>query len=242
MIVLGSRGDEANMIVTMHQPEHLIWLGLVDKISKSDTFVVLDNVQFRKNYYQNRNKIRNRERWVWLTVPIKKHSLNTKIIDIEISYNQKWQEKYFTLLKLSYKDTKYFEKYFPDIKKIIDKKYKYLSDLNIDLIKFILKCFGIKKRIIKSSDLDLGTINSGGSDVVLKHCLKLGTKKFLSGQYGKDYLKLDDFKKNGIKVIFHKFKHPVYHQLAKPFIPEMSSIDLLFNYGPESKKILKIKK
>ena len=45
------------MIITIHQPEHLPWLGLLNKIAKADKFVILDSVQFEKNYFQNRNKI-----------------------------------------------------------------------------------------------------------------------------------------------------------------------------------------
>ena len=94
------------MIATIHQPEHLIWLGLIDKISRADVFVILDTVQFRKNYYQNRNKIRinAKEGWAWITVPTKKQPLKTKIEDIEIS-NIAWKEHYLALLEINYSIT-----------------------------------------------------------------------------------------------------------------------------------------
>jgi hypothetical protein len=225
------------MIVTIHQPEHLIWLGLVDKISKADIFVILDTVQYRKNYFQNRNKIRTQKGWTWLTVPVKKHPLKTKIIDVEISYNQDWLKRYLNLIQVNYQEAKYFNKFYPILEKTILKKYQHLSDLNSELIGFILSQFEIKPKIFKASELNLPEIK-GGSKIVLEICKALSADTYLSGISGKDYLKLSDFKAAGIKVIFHQFYHPIYKQLYEPFIPCMSSIDLLFNYGSKAKNIL----
>lgn len=220
------------MIITIHQPEHLIWLGLVDKISRADTFVVLNTVQFRKNYFQNRNKIKTRDGWTWLTVPTKKHSLKTKISDIEISYDQNWIENYLSSIKNSYKKAKYFSLYHPDIKKIILKKHKYLLDLNLELIKYILEQFEVKTKIILASELKTPQVE-GGSNKVLEICKKLSADTYLSGISGKDYLNLSDFETNKIKVIFQDFGYSD---------DTLSSIDLLFNYGPKSKDILWKKK
>lgn len=225
------------MIITIHQPEHLIWLGLVDKISRADTFVILDNVQFRKNYFQNRNKIRTEKGWTWLTIPVKKHPLDTKISEIEISYNQDWIEHYLGLIKNNYREAKYFSWFYPGLEKIILKKYRYLLNLNLKLIKYILKQFEVKTKIIRNSELKLPEIK-GGSKTVLEICRTLSADIYLSGISGKDYLDLPAFESSGIKVIFQEFCHPAYKQLRDPFIPCMSSIDLLFNYGPKSKDIL----
>lgn len=225
------------MIITIHQPEHLIWLGLIDKISKSDTFVVLDTVQFRKNYFQNRNKIRTKTGWQWLTVPIKKHPLKTLIKEIEISKTINWQEDYLALLEENYRKTKYFLDYFPKIKKIILEKDKFLTELNLKLINLILELFDLKIQQIKASELNLSK-NLKGSRLILEICKKLKAKTYLAGISGKDYLRLAEFKSEGMKVIFHQFDQPIYRQVFEPFIPGMSSIDLLFNYGPKVKNIL----
>lgn len=228
------------MIVTIHQPEHLIWLGLVDKISQADIFVILDTVQFEKNYFQNRNKIRTNtnEGWKWLTVSVVKKSFDTKIKDMEISYNDDWTKKYLNILRESYKKAEFFSNYYPKIEGLILEKNKYLTDLNFKLIKFVLESFGVSdKKIIRSSEMDLPEIK-GGTEVNLSICKKLSAETYLSGRSGKDYLDTKPFSYNNIKVIFHEFNHPEYKQLYEPFIPYMSSIDLLFNYGPEAKDIL----
>jgi len=231
------------MIVTIHQPEHLIWLGLIDKISKADIFVVLDTVQFRKNYYQNRNKIRTnkKEGWTWLTVPIKKQPLETKIKDIEIS-DIAWKERYLLLLEVNYAKAPYFRTYYPKIKKIINENYSKLHDLNIELLFFTLNCFDLEnKKIIKSSEMNIRK-DSTGSDTVLEICKAVNADTYLAGSFGPDYLNAEDFKKAGIKIDVHSFEHPTYKQQHEPFIPFMSSIDLLFNHGPTAKNILWNKK
>lgn len=228
------------MIVTIHQPEHLIWLGLVKKIDDADVFVILDSVQYRHGYVQNRNRIRtgSEQGWEWLTVPTVKHPLDTQIKDIEISYNVDWTKKYLNALRTNYGSAKYFKTYFPGIENIILKKHKMLVDLNIELIMFILKSFGIsEKKILRSSEIDIGDAK-GGSDVILGLCKQLGTKHYLAGPSGRDYLKLDDFEKEGIQVTFHEFHHPTYSQLHEPFMPGMSSIDMLFCHGQEVRDLL----
>lgn len=225
------------MIVTIHQPEHLVWLGLIKKISDSDVFVVLDSVQFEKNYFQNRNKIRTKEGWMWLTVPIKKAPLSTPIKDIKISYDQNWQKKYLNSLQIHYGKTPFFKMYYPKIEEIILMNHTHIVDLNIELLKWMLQEFGItKKEIIRSSTLDIKD-GIGGSNVCLEICRKFEQCSYLAGPSGKDYLVMDDFRKHKIEVNFHDFKHPEYKQIHGGFVPYMSALDILFNIGGEVKNI-----
>jgi len=226
------------MIVTIHQPEHLVWLGLLNKISQADTFVIFDNTQFKKNYFENRNKIKVKDGWIWLTVPVKEHSLATHIKDVEISYDKNWKKKYLTSLRQNYSRTKFFDVYYPRIECIINKNYKLLIDLNLDLLFFLLDAFGIHKNVVKSSELKLpGGIN-GGSDWCLEICKAVRADVYLAGSTAKDYLDEDSFKKSNIKLFFHKFDHPVYNQINGDFQPFMSAVDALFNLGEDAKKLV----
>jgi hypothetical protein len=224
--------------IGIHQPEHLPWLGFIHKVMSVDEFVLLDNVQFRKKYFQNRNKIRTNEGEQWLMVPLKKFHSDQKINKIEISYDQDWQSKNLNRIKNEYIKAKYFGEYFQDFVKIYKTKFKLLSDLNIELIKFILQKFGICTKLYISSEL-LDDVGQGGTNVNLNICKKLNADIYLSGVFGKNYLDISKFEKANIKVEFQDFKHPVYKQLYDPFIPNMSSIDLLFNYGADSLSIIK---
>lgn len=225
------------MIITIHQPEHLPWLGLIDKISKADIFVTLDTVQYEKKYFQNRNKIRTKNGFSWLTAHVKKFSSNTVIKDMELSYEHNWVNHNLNLLKTHYSKAEFFDRYFNKIEKILIKKHIKLAELNCELIDMILESFGIKTKIVKASDLGLDEVN-GGTMVNFSICKALSATLYLSGISGKDYLDLSVFENVNIKVSFQEFHHPIYKQQYEPFIPCMSSIDLLFNYGPESKDIL----
>ncbi len=226
------------MIVTIHQPEHLPWLGLIDKISRADLFVVLDTVQYRKNYFQNRNKIRNAKGYAWITVPVKKVPLATRIQDIEIVSNQEWTTRYITLLKEAYKKLPAFDSFFPLIESIIKNGYAHLADLNFALLKLLLDAYQIDVKMIKSSELSLPEGLSGAHDVVYETCKAVSATEYISGISGSDYLDQAAFDKAGIKVIYQEFYHPVYKQAYEPFMACMSSIDLLFLYGDEARSML----
>ena len=222
-------------VVTIHQPEHLPWLGFFQKISQADLFVFLDSVQFRKNYFQNRNKIRTANGWTWLSVPVKKN-INTLIKDVEIDNNQNWRRKCWNSFFFAYNKAPFFREY----SNILEKKYKQdwinLCELNIQLIKQFLGFLSLEPVILRSSEIDAC---GKGSDLILDICKKVNADTYVSGIFGKEYLKLSDFKEAGIEVIFQGFHHPIYKQLYEPFIPGMSIIDLLFNHGPDSLDIIR---
>lgn len=222
------------MIVTIHQPEHMPWLGFFHKISKADVFVILDNVQFRKNYFQNRNKIRTANGWSWITVPVS-HDSGSLIRDVKIAQSARWEEKWWKSLYLSYTKSKYFNLYGEAIHAVINTPNPALSELNIALIDLMRGFLDIKNRIILASELD---VCGCGSDLVLNICKKLKADEYLSGISGKEYLNAADFVKAGISLTYQEFHHPIYKQLYEPFLPCMSIIDLLFNRGPKSLDII----
>lgn len=207
-------------MITIHQPEHMPWLGLFDKINKSDTFVILDTVQFSKNYFQNRNRIGiSDEDFQWITVPVAKHSLDTKIKDIRIA-KVSWKGKYLETIRKIYKGTPYFSKYYPVIESLINKEYEFLSELNIDILWFLLNEFKIGVTLKLASKMDLPETH-GGNEVVMGICKAMGATKYLAGSGGRDYMDLDYFKNNGVEV---EFNDPHFED-------HLSAIDKLFRYG-----------
>lgn len=216
---------------TIHQPEHLVWLGFINKASSVEGFVLLDSVQFKKNNVQNRNRIRSKDTFMWLTVPIKKHSINTLIKDVEIIHDGKWQKKYLTSLKVNYGRAPFFKKYFPKIEKILNKKHKFLVDLNIDLIEFAFSSFGMKSvKLIRSSEIKMSK-GVKKSDLVLEICKSVNAKIYLSGVDGKNYINKEGFKKENIDIVFQDFKNPIYEIKDFKYIPNLSFIDYLFIIG-----------
>lgn len=226
-----------NKVVTIHQPYYLPWLGYLHKVSQADVFIILDTVQFKKNSFINRVQIKSDTKPIWLTVPVKKHILKTPIKDIEISSNQEWVERQLNQITSNYKKAKYFDLYFSLISEKLRKDYKSLSELNIALIKLLLKCYSIETKLLIASDIQIFNIK-GGTEITLELSKTLNAETYLSGQFGKNYLDLSKFDSEKIKVIFHSFQHPLYSQIKEPFLSGLSSIDLLFNYGENAKDVL----
>lgn len=226
------------MIVAIQQPEHLPWLGFFHKMLSVDEFIYLDNVQFKKRYFENRNKIRtnNKPGFEWITVPVKsKGRFIQKINEVEIDYAMDWQRKYLNKLKQNYNKAEYFERVFPEIEHIIKNSYKKLVELNISLINCVRNYLDIKTPVIFASDI----CNGKGSELILELCVRKKANTYLSGPDGRNYLKLEDFFRNNIEIKYHDYQHPVYKQLQGSFISHSSIIDLLFNYGKGSVKIIK---
>ena len=221
--------------ISIHQPVYLPWLGFIEKVISSEKFVFLDDVQFEKNGFQNRNKIRTYDGEMWLTVPVKVKS-QTLLKDVKINYSVDWINKHKKSIIQNYKKAEFFDNYWLELEKIYDEKYEYLVELNIEIIKFLFNKLKIKTKTLFSSELH---ISDKGSNRILEICKILNADRYISGISGKKYLLIDDFERQKIKLEFQNFQHPTYEQIFDPFYPNMAMIDLLFNEGERSLKIIK---
>lgn len=222
------------MRLAIHQPEHLPWLGFFNKMSMADVYVILDNVQYVKGNYQNRNRIMGTNGPQWINVPVNnKGRLESTILDMTFAdeTNPNWRKKYLNTIYCSYHKYPYFEEIYSYFEKIMDKNYKYLYDFNVDMIYYFANLLKIHPQFIRASELE---VQGKKSDLVLSICKELKADIYISGEGGRHYMHLEDFKNAGIDVVFQKYIHPVYLQkTGKEFEPYMSIIDLLFNVGPE---------
>ena len=220
------------MIIAIHQPNYLPYLGFFDKMKKSDTFVIYDDAQFEKGDFQHRNKIRIYHGWKWLTVPVEKkhvpiHEIRIKN-EVATLKGVRWADSHFKDIRDNYKDTPHYNIYENEIKIIYEKRYDKLLDLNMAVINLLKDAFDINTKIVFSSEL--GFI-SKSTERVVEIVEALSGDVYLSGPRGRDYLDVSLFEKKGIKVKFQDFRHPVYKQRYEDFIPNMSTIDALFNVG-----------
>ncbi len=221
--------------VSIHQPGYIPWMGFFKKIQSSNTFVFLDDVQFEKNGWHNRNKIKMSENWMWLTIPVKA-KLGMNLNEIKIDYSSNWINKHKRSIELNYSKTKFFKEYWGRLEKIFEKKHEFLIDLNIEVINEILEILDIKRKIILSSSLN---ITKKKSERILEICKSVNASNYISGIMGEGYLDIEEFEKNAITVNIQDYQHPIYKQNYEPFLPNMSIIDLLFNQGSDSKEILR---
>lgn len=229
------------MIISAHQPQYLPWLGFFDKIDKSDCFVFLDTVQYKVREFQNRNKIRTKDGWIWLTVPVK-HVSGERVAlgDVEIDNSGDWAEEHQKSLEAWYMKAPYFKAHFPFFEKLYHERRDKLIDLNIEIIRYVLTALGIQTPVKLESEI--GTTKKS-TDRIIEICKKLNAHTYLSGSGGKDYLEEEKFEENGIKLLYQDFKHPRYPQRfideQHPFLPYMCVVDLLFNEGEKSLEIIR---
>ncbi len=223
------------MLITIHQPQYLPWLGYLDKIDKADVFVILDNVQFKKNEWQNRNRIKTAQGCQWITVPVL-YRLPEKINEVRINNKTNWSRKHLQALITNYSKSTYFDNYKSFFEDIFSRSWDHLVDVNIEIIKFLIIALELKTKLVMASDLKL---REEPTERLIDICKTLNGNKYLAGKDGNKYMNLELFDKEGIEVIFHDFKHPVYNQLFGDFEPYLSAIDLLFNCGDNSLEILR---
>ena len=173
------------MILTIHQPEFMPWLGFLDKASLADTIVLLDNVQYRHKYFQNRNKIKDiNGKDIWLNVPVIRNGKTRNIgliKDIKIDNNQNWDKKILKTIEFNYRKSPYFTKYYPLLEEIFSHKWDKLVDLNINIIKIAFDLLNNKTEIIRSSELG---IEGNGEKLILDICKHFHPKQYISGPTG----------------------------------------------------------
>lgn len=210
------------MILTAHQPMYLPWMGLFDKIAKSDVFVSFNMVQFQRDRFINRNLIKTKNGTMLLTIPIKGNKHGT-LYDTQIDNNQNWRKKHWRSICQSYSKSRYFSLYAPPLENIYKREWKYIAELNEHLIRWFMGCLDIKTKFLFASDYKF---KGKKSDLVLDMCKQLKADTFIFGGHGKNYANVRAFNDAGIKAIFQET-----HTFSN-----LSIIDLLFNQGEKSRE------
>ena len=225
------------MIIGISQPTFLPWCGYMALIEKVDEFIFLDDVQFERRSWHQRNYIKVLNKKFLLSIPVlSKGKRLQKINETKINYEKDFTDKIVLTLTQSYSKSPYFDRYSSDIFKILKNKYKLISELNINLIKFFFKVLEIKTKFDYSSKLDL---SSKGSDLIVDICKIKKCSKYISTIGSKSYLKKKDFDLNNIDLKFYEFEHKLYQQRGSMFLSNLSALDILLNLGPSAKLYLK---
>jgi hypothetical protein len=230
------------MIVAVHQPHFLPWLGYLDRMMKADLFVILDHVQFERRNYQNRTQIRLDGRAHWLTVPVRQRSQQERIIDKLVDNPpatdaRAWGADHVRTLRHAYRDAPCLEDYAPTLRQILEARWERLVDLNQALLDFLRDALHIRTPMVRSSELEVTGVRS---DLILNLCRVAGADTYLAGMGGsRGYLDGEAFAAAGIKLAWQEFRHPVYAQCGGgEFMPGLSAVDLLFNHGDAARGVL----
>ena len=239
-VVCPHNGEQFTMpsgkTVAIHQPNYIPWIGYFCKILKADTFVFLDNVQFSRGGYANRNKINAPNGPIWLTQPVP-HKKGTYQVTDEVEFSDStWKQVHLNLISRYYRRAGAYDRFFERLKDAYLKNESCkLVDFNIALIQQITTWLGLATKFVRASELGVRGRPPWLNPSI---CQAVGASTYLSGMGGKHYQDESAFEALGIELVYSDFQHPTYPQLSSEFTPNLSIIDLLLNCGDESAQIL----
>jgi hypothetical protein len=223
-------------VVGIMQPTYFPWVGYFEMIQASDVFVLLDDVHFNKNSWQQRNCIKGPSGRIWLTVPVfKKGSRFQKINKVRINDQENWAKKHLKSLEAVYAKSPYFDRYIERFRELFHNEWEYLVDLTVASIRLLMEQIGITTPLQLSSAME---ITQAGNEKVVEICKNVGANALYDTAGSVEFIDVEIFQEVDIQVIFQDYHHPEYQQLHGEFISHMSTVDLLFNEGPRSLDII----
>lgn len=225
------------MIIAANQPYFFPYPGFFYKAYLSDMFIILDNVQFpRGTTWTTRNRFKNSQGTLWMTVPVKKKGLGLqRVNDVEICRDDRWEKKHAKSIAAAYSKAPYYQAHMPFVEKLYSSRFERLIDLNMEIIRYLMKHLQIHTPLMRLSELG---IEAKGSRLLAEICKSMKASIFLTQNAAIKYLDQEPFKDKG--VIVKTFKPPqlIYPQLWGDFIPNLSALDLVFTCGPKAHDIM----
>jgi hypothetical protein len=231
-------GRAAGRTLAVLQPGYLPWLGFFDLLDRADVFVIYDDVDFDKNGWRNRNRIKTGQGVSWLSVPVLTSGRSGQLVnETAIDKNQFWQRKHIRSIREAYAKAPYFHDYVEPLSELLSRPWERLVDLDMALIALMASWLGLGDKPMPLSS-GLG-IPRGRNERLLAMCERFDADTYLSGNLAKTYLDVEAFRQQGVRVEWQDYVHPVYDQLHGRFEPHLSALDLIFNAGPDSLDVIR---
>jgi hypothetical protein len=221
------------------QPSYIPWRGYFHQIAKADVFIFLDDVQYDRRGWRNRNRIKTRQGSIWLTIPVQAKGSRQSCVTIDqirIDNAQGWQRKHLDALRHSYRRAPYFEEYEPVLAEFYGREYELLADFTIDVTRYLARSLGITTtRFMRASTL---AAEGAKTDRLLSLLQQVKATHYISGPSAKSYLEEDRFRSAGITLEYMEYSYPEYPQFYPPYDPAVSVLDLLFMCGPRASELI----
>lgn len=228
----------SNKTLMVLQPSYIPWLGFWEMLISSDIILIYDNVQFDKNGWRNRNKIKTPDGSSWITIPVLQSGrFGQKNYEVECATNKIWAKKHLKTFINFYKKSPYFDEIYELCEKILNKPSSKLLDIQLSFLQEIAMYLDIDTQFILSSEVIIDESENRELRLI-NYCKQLKCNIYINGSSGKELYSKDEFLKHNINLLFQKYEHPIYPQRYGDFIPYLSILDLLFNCGKNSKKII----
>jgi len=225
------------MKVAIMQPTYLPWLGYFNMMAQVDLFVLLDNVQFAKKSWQQRNRIKTSQGELMLTVPvISAQRFDQRISETIINSESQFAKKHVKSIELAYGKAPYATDHLSEVAELIMSGEDHLARFAGDLIRWFTRTVDIDTRIINASELHA---TGESTALTVNQLVELGADTFIAAEGSRPYVSAEPaFAQSGIEVVFQEYAHPVYEQLHGPFISHLAAIDALLNVGAERTRAL----
>ena len=223
------------MMVAIHQPQYMPWLGYFDKMDRADVFVLLDNVQYKKNEWQNRNRIKTAQGVQWLTIPVT-YAFPSAILEVQVNQQVTWRRKQWQALTTNYAKAPCWKGLRDCLEEFFTRDWQMLHQVNRASIDILRERLGIETPMWAASEMQL---SDEPTERLIDICRTVGAEVYLAGVDGRKYMEVERFDAAGIEVLFQEYEHPEYGQLHGPFQSHLSALDLVLNSGIESLEILR---
>lgn len=214
--------------VAAHQPNYMPFLGYFQKMSRADIFVIMDTVQFSTRSFTQRVKIRAKEGWMWLTIPIEKKYHFSSIQDVLLPDGEKWKREHENTLLKHYSKCPFFDVAF--IANYYATDIRHLQEFNEKGIQYMKEQLGIKTEIVRASEIGVN-VDLKSTELLIDILKKAGGDIYISGVGGRNYMNEKRFERENINLEYFEFLPVEYLQRWEGFEPYMSGIDFLFNTG-----------
>jgi WbqC-like protein family len=222
--------------LAIHQPHYMPWLGYLAKWAAADLFVFLDTVQYEKNGWQNRNRIKTEAGPRWLTVPVHAR-LGTPIAEVSVDTVQPWRERHLRAIEQAYGAAPHFELHHDALRHLYAAEWTRLAPLAVATAQYLASAVGIATPTRLASALEITAADP--TERLIDLCRAVGADTYLAGRDGTLYMDVARFAAAGIRVLYQTYAHPKYTQLHGEFAPNCSGLDLLLTHGHEALGILR---
>jgi hypothetical protein len=221
------------------QSSYIPWRGYFDVIGLVDEFILLDEVQYTKRDWRNRNRIKTAQGLLWMTIPVQvKGRYRQRIDEVRIA-DRGWAERHWQTLRQAYAAADRFEDTAEQIAALYEQagELERLSDVNRLFLDGLCPMLGIDTRLSWSTDY---ASEGAGTERLASLCAQAGADEYVSGPAARAYLDEDEFASRGIAVRWMDYSgYPAYPQVHPPYDEAVSIIDLLFNTGPDAERYMK---
>lgn len=223
--------------VAVVQSNYVPWKGYFDLIAAVDQFVLYDDVQFTKNDWRNRNRIKTPQGTSWISIPVGAR-IDRLVREVVVPPPTRWQHQHWKALESNYRRSPNYNWTAEWLAPLyLDQEYEFLSDLNRRFLEVICRHLGIQTRLRSSSEFQL---EGDRSERLAFICQQVGATEYYSGPAAGAYLELSSFRQRGVTVRWFSYDgYRPYPQLWGPFVHEVSILDLLFNCGPSAPRFMK---